>query len=65
MPFTITGVASERNAPTNTTWRNGTLVRATSQAVDEPRKNASSDAPIANAMVTPHKSNPAISMTRA
>ena len=65
MPFTITGVASERNAPTKTAWRNGTLVRATSQAVDAPSRTARSDAPTANAMVTPHRSHPAIPMMRA
>ena len=65
MPFTISGAESEMKAPTNAAWRNATLVRATSQAIDAPRKMATSDVPAANAMVTPQRSNPLMSMTRA
>ena len=65
MPFTITGADSERNAPTKAAWRNATLVRATSQAIEAPRKIARTDVPTANEMVVPHRSNPLIAMTRA
>ena len=55
MPFTMNGVASERNAPTCTSGRNGTSVRATSQAAPTPSTMARHEEPSAKTSVVRHR----------
>ena len=64
IPLTMSGAESDRNAPTNTVWRNGTLVRASSQAAGKPSPIANRDEPSAKPSVAPHNCQPLIASTR-